>query len=135
MIRRPPRSTRTDTLCPYTTLFRSLAFLLQPVNAQLKPRLSPPGESTYSADSAQLYDKDPVTSSGGTTSFIRLQRLGIISAYSNTWMLNRETFSGLQPSTLNTTSFTYSTNIGINAGFLLGGKHRVSAEINRKSVV
>src|SRR3546814_20339183 len=25
MIRRPPRSTRTDTLCPYTTLFRSPA--------------------------------------------------------------------------------------------------------------
>src|SRR3546814_1470937 len=31
MIRRPPRSTRTDTLFPYTTLFRSafqLAFIL-----------------------------------------------------------------------------------------------------------
>src|SRR3546814_2109472 len=27
MIRRPPRSTRTDTLFPYTTLFRSLASL------------------------------------------------------------------------------------------------------------
>src|SRR3546814_1957821 len=26
MIRRPPRSTRTDTLLPYTTLFRSLFF-------------------------------------------------------------------------------------------------------------
>src|SRR3546814_151115 len=26
MIRRPPRSTRTDTLCPYTTLFRSYHF-------------------------------------------------------------------------------------------------------------
>src|SRR3546814_9121972 len=26
MRRRPPRSTRTDTLLPYTTLFRSLAF-------------------------------------------------------------------------------------------------------------
>src|SRR3546814_2555947 len=26
MIRRPPRSTRTDTLFPYTTLFRSLAW-------------------------------------------------------------------------------------------------------------
>src|SRR3546814_19332239 len=25
MLRRPPRSTRTDTLFPYTTLFRSLA--------------------------------------------------------------------------------------------------------------
>src|SRR3546814_2507660 len=30
MIRRPPRSTRTDTLFPYTTLFRSLAFLVVP---------------------------------------------------------------------------------------------------------
>src|SRR3546814_2770895 len=27
MLRRPPRSTRTDTLFPYTTLFRSLASL------------------------------------------------------------------------------------------------------------
>src|SRR3546814_17276555 len=30
MIRRPPRSTRTDTLFPYTTLFRSHALGLQP---------------------------------------------------------------------------------------------------------
>src|SRR3546814_11188291 len=28
MIRRPPRSTRTDTLFPYTTLFRSCRFVL-----------------------------------------------------------------------------------------------------------
>src|SRR3546814_5152105 len=27
MIRRPPRSTRTDTLFPYTTLFRSRSFI------------------------------------------------------------------------------------------------------------
>src|SRR3546814_16232075 len=27
MIRRPPRSTRTDTLFPYTTLFRSVEFI------------------------------------------------------------------------------------------------------------
>src|SRR3546814_6029682 len=30
MIRRPPRSTRTDTLFPYTTLFRSVAPLQEP---------------------------------------------------------------------------------------------------------
>src|SRR3546814_18638978 len=30
MIRRPPRSTRTDTLFPYTTLFRSLALSRRP---------------------------------------------------------------------------------------------------------
>src|SRR3546814_3421043 len=29
MIRRPPRSTRTDTLFPYTTLFRSVAAVAQ----------------------------------------------------------------------------------------------------------
>src|SRR3546814_15637395 len=29
MIRRPPRSTRTDTLFPYTTLFRSITELLR----------------------------------------------------------------------------------------------------------
>src|SRR3546814_2645418 len=32
MIRRPPRSTRTDTLFPYTTLFRSV--VVDPVNVQ-----------------------------------------------------------------------------------------------------
>src|SRR3546814_18710486 len=30
MIRRPPRSTRTDTLFPYTTLFRSQRFAVRP---------------------------------------------------------------------------------------------------------
>src|SRR3546814_580740 len=29
MIRRPPRSTRTDTLFPYTTLFRSVRYIVQ----------------------------------------------------------------------------------------------------------
>src|SRR3546814_14530697 len=33
MIRRPPRSTRTDTLFPYTTLFRSVSELWQYVPA------------------------------------------------------------------------------------------------------
>src|SRR3546814_2890362 len=34
MIRRPPRSTRTDTLFPYTTLFRSAEADLQPDRAR-----------------------------------------------------------------------------------------------------
>src|SRR3546814_2852001 len=33
MIRRPPRSTRTDTLFPYTTLFRSIAGRMFPDRA------------------------------------------------------------------------------------------------------
>src|SRR3546814_4439994 len=31
MIRRPPRATRTDTLFPYTTLFRSHAVFIRPL--------------------------------------------------------------------------------------------------------
>src|SRR3546814_8326828 len=34
MIRRPPRSTRTDTLCPYTTLFRSLSNKVKSMNQE-----------------------------------------------------------------------------------------------------
>src|SRR3546814_3954437 len=55
MIRRPPRSTRTDTLFPYTTLFRSAAYrsrsLLLPaaspntVRLQLRSSPSPGGEA------------------------------------------------------------------------------------------
>src|SRR3546814_10434194 len=33
MIRRPPRSTRTDTLFPYTTLFRSATVTVLPVTS------------------------------------------------------------------------------------------------------
>src|SRR3546814_18552704 len=46
MIRRPPRSTRTDTLFPYTTLFRSLRRNIQdrrassPLNASSDPRVA-----------------------------------------------------------------------------------------------
>src|SRR3546814_11668024 len=39
MIRRPPRSTRTDTLFPYTTLFRSLAALWVLEEGACAPRL------------------------------------------------------------------------------------------------
>src|SRR3546814_5739117 len=47
MIRRPPRSTRTDTLCPYTTLFRSC------------PSSTPP--HSYLSVNAQLIEKYLVT--------------------------------------------------------------------------
>src|SRR3546814_4483346 len=42
MIRRPPRSTRTDTLFPYTTLFRSTSiFTNLPVSTLILQRLEP----------------------------------------------------------------------------------------------
>src|SRR3546814_9664243 len=39
MIRRPPRSTRTDTLFPYTTLFRSMSFWPNKGESDTRPEL------------------------------------------------------------------------------------------------
>src|SRR3546814_4222406 len=49
MIRRPPRSTRTDTRCPYTTLFRSPESLAgKPVSA------ATPGARWMAASTSQM---------------------------------------------------------------------------------
>src|SRR3546814_15378102 len=52
MIRRPPRSTRTDTLFPYTTLFRSIGMVAGGclvvgfgVGFALRPVIAPAGAS------------------------------------------------------------------------------------------
>src|SRR3546814_7004702 len=45
MIRRPPRSTRTDTLFPYTTLFRS-AHARRDVDQQITLELAPHRDKT-----------------------------------------------------------------------------------------
>src|SRR3546814_15684692 len=50
MIRRPPRSTRTDTLFPYTTLFRSHVEQM----AQLQAQLTAAQESELSTKYAGL---------------------------------------------------------------------------------
>src|SRR3546814_16124725 len=54
MIRRPPRSTRTDTLFPYTTLFRSAAFSpLSRFDSEL-PELRPPAPDQIASASRLL---------------------------------------------------------------------------------
>src|SRR3546814_19429727 len=47
MIRRPPRSTRTDTLFPYTTLFRSR---VRDAVDDVLDRLRPPGDGVPGAE-------------------------------------------------------------------------------------
>src|SRR3546814_9620910 len=60
MIRRPPRSTRTDTLFPYTTLFRS------PCEKVRRPRLALPDVRVATHDGyrrliEQTQDGEPIT--------------------------------------------------------------------------
>src|SRR3546814_20826985 len=50
MIRRPPRSTRTDTLFPYTTLFRSVKAGIDP----LEERQREAAEALAAAQAAQV---------------------------------------------------------------------------------
>src|SRR3546814_3701581 len=53
MIRRPPRSTRTDTLFPYTTLFRSPS---RPPGRSRRGCLTP-GTATESPGFVQIFNK------------------------------------------------------------------------------
>src|SRR3546814_3921414 len=54
MIRRPPRSTRTDTLFPYTTLFRSLGTV---VTKMLSQNLSKIMDLKFTANMEKDLDK------------------------------------------------------------------------------
>src|SRR3546814_10723858 len=57
MIRRPPRSTRTDTLFPYTTLFRS-ADLIRPLPA-VRPFIFPTCQRDQDHDRQEKPRADP----------------------------------------------------------------------------
>src|SRR3546814_15502847 len=63
MIRRPPRSTRTDTLFPYTTLFRSPTGLSLRRGASGSPphRSSRPSSAFHSAQKPRWYALTAVT--------------------------------------------------------------------------
>src|SRR3546814_8106070 len=60
MIRRPPRSTRTDTLFPYTTLFRSTANTVRSRNLGQSGQAGDPDGSA--GGSAGLYRSEEHTS-------------------------------------------------------------------------
>src|SRR3546814_6295456 len=83
MIRRPPRSTRTDTLFPYTTLFRSIAF--ERVEHRVEKRLRKNRRSEI-ADAGRV-DAIMVAALGGVAAgrdgqaaFERLAHLGALLA-------------------------------------------------------
>src|SRR3546814_12466423 len=70
MKRRPPRSTRTDTLFPYTTLFRSVGAvieILQSGNEMLR-------EAGYSAEPVRIGSRDALVFESDTV-------LGFVCVY------------------------------------------------------
>src|SRR3546814_13826547 len=73
MIRRPPRSTRTDTLFPYTTLFRSV----EPAAADAAPEQSYQFERSgyFVADRRDHTPATPVRSEEHTSELQSLMRI------------------------------------------------------------
>src|SRR3546814_18251062 len=68
MIRRPPRSTRTDTLFPYTTLFRSerLAEVIdEGADCFFAAAIERPLADTVDLDQASLFERGEVGGDGG----------------------------------------------------------------------
>src|SRR3546814_14534640 len=80
MIRRPPRSTRTDTLVPYTTLFRSLV-----------TTLSEPNLTALSGETAEFLagGEFPIpTSQGLGSTSIEFRKFGVSLTYTPTVLAN-----------------------------------------------
>src|SRR3546814_4405731 len=92
MVRRPPRSTRTDTLFPDTTLFRSLGFrppsspptvsvtpVTRPVTALLSPSgvppVAPPVTPLVTCDSAPVAVATTLRSEEHTSELQSLMRI------------------------------------------------------------
>src|SRR3546814_6409318 len=87
MIRRPPRSTRTDTLLPYTTLFRSRALGAGPAESvAVSPVLGElvtidehllrhaPANDAGASEPRHLCNRDPRASSRGNPSSTNTSR-------------------------------------------------------------
>src|SRR3546814_11181496 len=106
MIRRPPRSTRTDTLFPYTTLFRSVQLVEQPrkrparkaddrERAQMmiaKARFEPAGERFVGEQAIEVHRRfgnADTASLGRNTAMQVSQRFGVTQPF------------GLRPDALN----------------------------------
>src|SRR3546814_82599 len=91
MRRRPPRSTRTDTLFPYTTLFRSIGFAHALVWSKTCPNLAPPSAlpcwggipaCTRTRSSSHESIREAGQSEGLVADFARMPMRGVFGDYS-----------------------------------------------------
>src|SRR3546814_5917970 len=73
MIRRPPRSTRTDTLFPYTTLFRSKVAALGRCGLSKQGKLMPEGRNRPGSLQADQVQPFLIESSGILGRLLRLE--------------------------------------------------------------
>src|SRR3546814_6676231 len=110
MIRRPPRSTRTDTLFPYTTLFRSFDFDSYSLRAESKDAISQLAEVLNKYDSTEVVVEGH-TDNVGTDSYnlkLSKQRARAVEDYAlslgvDTGRLTSQGYGEVQPIASNET--------------------------------
>src|SRR3546814_7915648 len=108
MIRRPPRSTRTDTLFPYTTLFRSIggglkAFLYLDARYQSRANLS------YSATTAPDYFQDGYALVNGRIGIGDIDGRITLEAWARN-LFNKRVWTGIYQATAQTGSIAAFIN-------------------------
>src|SRR3546814_4674796 len=86
MIRRPPRSTLTDTLCPYTTLFRSVGILVPVAQTIVAAFLALPFRANVPVAAVTTFLTNPLTT----------PPLWVAAYYLGSWMLK---FDSMTPDT------------------------------------
>src|SRR3546814_20827119 len=101
MIRRPPRSTRTDTLFPYTTLFRSRAWGLEVLcknprhySSSLTAVMVPPGTSADHFRKVTLEHFDMSLGSGLSQVADKVFRIGHLGDLNDLMLMG--TLSGVE---------------------------------------
>lgn len=99
-----------------------------PLVAQLQPSIYPVQLKRLQAMRADSLLRASAEAAGAQSDSLRekpaqnkfsITEAGMIIGYNNTWLLNNETFTGLNPEKLNNTLATYAKQIGVQVTFAL----------------
>ncbi len=109
---------------------------IEGVKRQL-PASAPRGETSAGRDASRLAvmaeravgDYEGTSGSTATSApLIRIDDIGIVYGYKNTWLLNYETLNGLNPTRLGTTLPTFHHDLGITTTLAVRNRHRIGVE-------
>ena len=78
---------------------------------------------------------DNISQSGGNRNLIGFKDAGLVFGYKNTWLLNHETFNGLNPSRLNNALPTYRQEVGAATTMVLNRRTAFGMEFFWRSEI
>src|SRR3546814_17872030 len=118
MIRRPPRSTRTDTLFPYTTLFRSIAGIAERGDFAQVARLRHAAIGIFGIEQADIIAVG-----------IAAERIGVVEPDQRADRGQRQTVGGPEGASVVQASRLASGEIGRGSGRASGCQYVLITEV------